>query len=393
MTVPGKIILHIGLPKTGTSTIQHVLYGNRDLLREQDHALYPSLAPNLSTALCTMFADDPRSPIDNQIAGLSMDEAVRLRGEFHTAMDHEISEQPWETLILSAEGVANLRHEELAQLKRWGERFASRWMVLVCVRHPLSFTRSQIQQNLKAGATLSDQFIKPPIPNFERKIGPALTLFGAANLKLFDFDDARNAAGGIVARFAQLAELCERSIEALSRQGGSVNESLSFEAVMLLDVLNRQRPMFLDGERAPRRSGREIQYLKRVRGRRFELPPEVRASICKASRSSVAWLNDTFGFDLYGDVFRDQPGAVAEDSERTAFDQEAIEDLAEIVGELATAVHFRASLDSGRAALNRGDLDDAGRQLRVAARLNPQAATPQRLLERIAKKRARGGVG
>ena len=38
---PGRVILHVGSPKTGTSFVQDTLFENRDLLRERGHPATP----------------------------------------------------------------------------------------------------------------------------------------------------------------------------------------------------------------------------------------------------------------------------------------------------------------------------------------------------------------
>jgi hypothetical protein len=79
LTNDRRIILHIGLHKTGTTTIQNVLHANRDFLLRHEGALYPSLAPNLSNALLTIFGDDARKLKAGKMRGFTTEELAARR--------------------------------------------------------------------------------------------------------------------------------------------------------------------------------------------------------------------------------------------------------------------------------------------------------------------------
>jgi hypothetical protein len=372
------------LPKTGTSTIQNVLHANRDFLLRQERALYPSLAPDLSNALRTIFTDAPQELIANKMAGLTTEEMAARREKYLNSLDAEISSSEWNTLLLSDEGVSNLSAPEIAQLREWGEKYSSEWIVLVCVRHPVDWSRSVVQQRLKQGDTLQQLYEKPPTPKYRVKISRAISVFGRENVRVFDFDAATESNGGIVGTFATQAGLSASSRDFLASRTGRYNESLSLEAVRILDSLNRQRPMFVDNVRSPRRAGPgpELAYLRRIKGRKFDMPDSVKEKIRPHSREDVAWLNETFGLDLYRDVVTDlAPHAHSQEVAVEALSDPAVESIAEIVGELVTATVFHRALERGREALARGNLERAARRLGEAARLDPDAPQPKKLLE------------
>ena len=187
-----RIILHIGLHKTGTTTIQNVLHANRDFLLRHEGVLYPSLDPNLSNALLHILEDDsrnrPRKLRSKKKAGFTNEELAARREEFLNSLDAEISSSEWNTLLLSAEGLSHWSAPELAKLREWGEKYSSRWTILVCVRHPLDWSRSVVQQRLKAGNTLQQLYEKPPTPKYRAKISRAISVFGRENVRVFDFE-------------------------------------------------------------------------------------------------------------------------------------------------------------------------------------------------------------
>lgn len=386
MSSSRKIVLHIGLPKTGTTAIQNVLYANRNFLLQQEGVLYPSLAPNLTTPLCTIFQNDPRKHIVNKMAGFTTEEIAARRKNYLSSLDAEISSREWNTLLLSAEGVSNLSASEIVKLREWGEKYSPNWIVLVYVRHPVDYVRSVIQQLMKGGDTLQQLYDKLPMPNYRGKISNAISVFGQENIRVFDFDTATKSNGGIVGTLAAQAGLTVQSCDFLASQAIRDNESLSLEAVRILDSLNRQRPMFDGDVRASQRSGRELAYISRIKGQKFDVPNSVKEDIRLQSREDVAWLNETFGLDFYRDVTDFAPHVESHEEPVEALSDQAVDSIAEIIGELVTAIVFRRVLDGGKAALARGDLERAAERFREAARLDPDAPQPKKLLEETTAK-------
>lgn len=303
MTDAKRVILHFGLPKTGTTTIQNVLHAHRDRLLAEG-VYYPALSPNLTTPLCTMFLPDPKGHITNKIAGLSAESALANAQRFQRTLEAEISRSTWSTLVLSAEGVSNMPRESLHKLKSWAEQFATEWTVLICVRDPLTYTRSVIQQLIKGGDVLHELYERLPLPNFQGKINNAIAVFGKDRLHVFSMRAAASSADGLVGHFAGIIGLSEALTRDLCAVSSRDNESMSQEAALVLDSLNRQVPMFPANGDARRRSGRELAFIERIRGSRFELPPQVRARVVAESAKDTEWLFSEFGIDLRynGDV-------------------------------------------------------------------------------------------
>ena len=386
-----KIILHAGLPKTGTSTIQNVCYGNRAFLLEQEGVLYPSLEPNLSTPLRTMLNDDAQKQIVNKMAGFTNEEVAARRQSYFELLDAEISSREWDTLLLSAEGISNLFAHEMAKLREWGEQYASEWTVLLCVRHPVDYVRSVIQQLLKGGETLQERYENLPSLGYSARISRAISVFGRENVKVFDFESAVKGDGGIVGNFARQAGLTTSSCNFLASRTDRYNESLSLEAAQILDSLNRQHPMFVGGVRTSRRAGPsyELPYINRIKGRKFDIPDSVKDEIRLRSREDILWLNEEFGFDLYRDVTSFRPQEESREQPMGTLSDPAVDTIAGVIGDLVTAEAFRRVLNEGRTALRKGDLGRAENTLRTAARLDPDAQQPKELLKKVTAGRSR----
>ncbi len=60
-----RIYLHIGLHKTGTSSLQSFLFEHRESLLRDLGVLYPSLNRNLSQPLFSLFSEQPQRYAQN----------------------------------------------------------------------------------------------------------------------------------------------------------------------------------------------------------------------------------------------------------------------------------------------------------------------------------------
>lgn len=215
-----------------------------------------------------------------------------------------------------------------------------------------------------------------------------MSVFGRENVRVFDLESAARSEGGIVGAFAVQTGLSAPSREYLASRTVNANESPSLEAVRVHDALNRQRPMFVENGRNFRRPGpgHELPYLKRIEGRKFDMPDSVKEKVRARSREDVAWLNETFGLDLYRDITDFESGAEAHEEPVEALSDPAIESIAEILGELLTENVFRRTLEGGEKALANGNTERAEKMLRKAIRLDPEAIRPKELLEEVTVK-------
>lgn len=326
-------ILHIGLPKTATTSCQEALFQNREMLLRRHGLFYPSLVASHNSILAVMFIEDPRTHVTVKSRGITTREgAERLRRRYFAKMEADIASAPWETLVLSSEGLSNLPVPSLERLRDWLHRFAEDWTVLLWSRHPVAFTTSNIQQLIKGGDTLERLLSSPPLPNIRRRASNAFEAFGRESLKLTAFEDAREEPGGAVAAFCRRLGLPEETAMEIGTSMVPRNESMSMLATMLLSSLNRQRPRFVDGRMNPERRHKEVRVFQRIKGDRFRLPPEAEADIRRRSRADVRWMNETFGTRHYLDVFSDVvegQGGTAE-----AYSPELVDSLSLLISDM-----------------------------------------------------------
>lgn len=302
-----RVIVHLGMPKTATTTCQNALWKHRAALRDRGW-LYPSVEPNHTNALCTMFLPDPRCHITVRSRGITTPAAAEaLRAEYFATLEAELADQRWHTLILSAEGLSNLSEASLSDLRNWLLRYADAVEAFYWLRHPVSYSISVMQQMLKGGETLSGMMSSLPLTNYRGKLTNALAVFGRDALRVERFEHATARPGGVVSEFCKALGLPADLAKQVTASARKENESMSLLAGYALDALNHARPLFVNGIPNPQRHPAELAQLMRIKGPMFDLPAAQKHQIRAASRPEVDWLRTTFGDAFYPDVFEDTP--------------------------------------------------------------------------------------
>lgn len=369
-----RLFLHAGLPKTATTSIQNALFTVRDRLRDEAGVLYPGADPNHTNALCTAFLSDPRDHIANKIAGRTdLDALRRMAAGIRADLGAEIEAAAPDTILLSAEGVSNLKSTELSEFRDWALGYAERIEVLYIVRQPLRYTTSVMQQHLKGGEVLEDMYANPPLANFRGRISNSISAFGRDAVTVRTFEEMIAHPDGVVGFFLDCIGMIGSGVRDAAVAAQSFeNESLSHEAALILSSLNRQRPAFVDGHRAPMRTLNELGLIETIRGVKFYLPEEVRNKVIALSHPDTIWLSENFGIDSYA-------GALTREgtSPASTLSQEMIDSIALLLSNLINDRHVNALIQ--RAMVRRNEARE-GEMLELASeirRISPNRPLPE----------------
>lgn len=308
MTQSRSVTIHLGMPKTATTTCQNALWQYRRSLWRQG-ILYPGPEANHTNALCTMFLDDPRRHITVRMRGITRrDQAEAARALAFAQMERALARRGWRHLILSAEGLSNLSAEALSALADWLSGHVDSLRAVYWLRHPVTFSASVVQQLLKNGARIRDVLSGPPLANYRARIENARAAFGPA-VEVHRFEDALSHPGGPVAAFCAVMGVPPDLGRAIAAKAGRDNPAMSMRAAHTLDALNAICPLISAGQRNPARNGQEMATLLQWDGPRFDLTPTQKARIRAAAREDERWLTQEFGRPFYPDLFEDTPFA------------------------------------------------------------------------------------
>lgn len=229
MTKP-RCILHIGMPKTGSSSIQATLWRENNI--EDCEYLKIGKVSNHAPIIFSLFSKRPELYYihkDEQRTLSQLDEFVKHYREELTKTLTSIQAKQY---IISGEDILYLQEDELHELKLYLLQFSCEILVVGYVRPPISFMQSAAQQNIRAGAVGFG--IADFSPNYRNGLEKFDRVFGQDKVALIKFAPDSLVAGDVVVDF------CSRiGISVENKKILRVNESLSLEAIALLYVFHK----------------------------------------------------------------------------------------------------------------------------------------------------------
>ena len=287
------VIVHIGQPKAGSTSIQMTLQGERGHLANHGVVVGPGSKP-LSLALSR----------NDKIA-----ESPKLRHK-HGTMDaaRADSERHWDGLratladtrppvtLLSSEHLMAVSEAMVARLRPMFDRIS----VLCYVRDPVSFYASSLDQSIRGG----DRFRELPLPNRGRqpiadRIRAWQAAVGAENVHVRNFDRANLVGGDVVADyFAQVSRISGQEIAPANPPRIS-NESFCGAATVWLMTVNEtydRRSPAADRATLALRQGlinrmRAAEALKALPRLKLTDPVLV-AAVRRSRQADLDWLNE-----------------------------------------------------------------------------------------------------
>ena len=123
-----ELVLHIGLPKTGTTSIQDVCFRNREVLRKRHNIRYAGFAANHSDVRALLFNQKVKKIPSIISRGYTSKEKLEAgREEARKKLSKFLRTGGGQTLLLSGENASSLnasRVERLADFVFAGNRLA-----------------------------------------------------------------------------------------------------------------------------------------------------------------------------------------------------------------------------------------------------------------------------
>lgn len=215
-----EYILHIGLHKTGTTSIQTFFQRNIAVLQANGLDFYQGMVfPENHVELHAASMRPERESGYKNRTGVKVDagyiDQVRQHVSRFVAGSHA------QRIIFSSEGLSLLRYpDELETLKSLFPPGA--WQVLVYLRRPADYLRSYAAQLKKDPGTLpldiekdSFAYTEPDswLADYPARLLPFEQVFGKTNVRAVDYDNALAKDGNVIPSFMQAVSLqdCFRS--------------------------------------------------------------------------------------------------------------------------------------------------------------------------------------
>lgn len=289
-----NLILHVGMQKTGTSSIQATLNKNRDCLKE-DKLLYPeswsAWHVNEIGALVFDEQEEARRNIlkRNGIKTKDLDYLV-------SNLELELRSSNCHTLILSAESIFRYSQDGLKLLKKiFNELLGIKSITIVFfTRNPVDFYNSYFQQMAKSsfpidyGSNVEEDLYSNSLTNLAN-------VFGDENLTVLSFEESLRHTYGPAGYF--LEKIGVQSIRFKSINFLKVNEGISHLSYDLLNFINDIEPLVSDGVVSKFRSPSDTRCLENLSGEKFYFDLDAQKKIFKITKKDIVWLYEKYDID------------------------------------------------------------------------------------------------
>ena len=285
-----RIWLHIGMHKTGTTSVQENL--GRVGKGPGWQYLRVKVNTNMSQSIVTMFGTDMHESAWNRKKDRTRESVEEMAGQLRRKLERVIRKSKRKNLIISAEGLSNLPPEGVLALKDFLTPLCDEIRVIGYVRPPVGFMTSIFQQKLKHG---SDEFdMGNTLPRYRHRFRKFDRHFGSENVELVKFDPKSFPNQCIVEDFCQRLRIRFPAGNEITR----VNESLTREACGILFAYRKFGPGYGIGKNVVRENSALIAPLLMLKGSRFRLSPEVTRRTLEECREDVQWMEDRLGENL-----------------------------------------------------------------------------------------------
>jgi hypothetical protein len=224
-----ECIVHFGMHKTGSSSIQQYLQNQKT-----DEFEYLDLGlPNHSELLTNLYARDPMRYHKNIAVGMDINKLRERQKSMNRILETALNSSQAKSIIISAEALSapHIDSSGLNQFKELLLGFCKSIKLIGYVRSPISYMQSAFTERLKGGVNTPSLECFKLWPNYQSRFDRLDQVFGRDSVHLIPFNKKFLLSDDVVLDFTKRIGLEIQDVE--TRR---VNESLSLEAVSFLYV-------------------------------------------------------------------------------------------------------------------------------------------------------------
>lgn len=242
------------------------------------------------------------------------------RAEYLEALEAEMAKSNAPSLLLSSELFFVLNKPEISQLIDEVRKYAETIKVICYVRHPAALLLSRLQQSLKGGESVLEDFSAEEFvyPSNERLESYAAVV-GGENVIFRPFERNQMHEGDAIRDILKIVGVSQEGIDAVTYDNR--NESMSREAILMLSALTAATR---GDKKSVVRDPQLVAAMHRIGGTKFTVTPEQSEEIFKATQPETDQLAKRFGLTfkeprfpeetpMWGKTFQADVGVLIQD--------------------------------------------------------------------------------
>lgn len=284
-----KVIIHIGMHKTGTTSIQESLkYG----LKNDDYYFLDLGHSNHSIPIYSLFCDDPINYYIHKFKNLTIKQIESYNNANKDLLMKELKNNKTKNIIISGEDINKLSIEGLRKLKSFINNSYEDIHIIGYVREVSSYMQSMFQQKVKGGG-LKDFDIEGTYPYYKNTFEKFDIVFGKENVNLWKFEPKDFYKNNIVLDFCN-----HLGIKFDESKIVYANESLSEEALRILYIFRKYGPT-LGNENYPLfKNEILLNLISGIGTNKFEFSYLLVKKILDVHKSDIEWMENRINAKL-----------------------------------------------------------------------------------------------
>ncbi|MEH6570550.1 MAG: hypothetical protein V7709_15830 [Halioglobus sp.] len=287
-----QIILHVGMHKTGTTSIQNNCYRNRKTLAEHG-IIYPSFSyldqtrSNHSGPITAAVSDKPDRYGEQWRAGLGNNPKA-LQQAYQDQFRELLDTPKADTLILSGETISAFANDDLKKLRKQLLQHTDHLKVLVYLRNPASAVGSILQQRVRGGGDRDTDDNIIALASISRRRYQRLKKVFGDSLDVLNFHEAVSQPSGLVGSFMEFCGLPAE--ETLKLEFAAANPRTSMESFKLMLAINKVYPA-KSGDEGRQREYNDLRPLSLLPGQPFRMENLDSAKVQREIDAETQWLS------------------------------------------------------------------------------------------------------
>jgi hypothetical protein len=290
MGSPKKLVLHVGMHKTGSTSIQKSF-----ATFESPAVAYLQLnqgGANHSYAYNTLFRSNPLSYYVHARMKRSTDQIQKLQNKLRLDIKNFMSCTPAVTILSSGEDLTSLTPAELDKLKSFYESYFSEIHILGYVRPPISFMSSALQQRVQG---IASKPLTPGelYPNYRNTFEKFFSVFGDRHVSLRPFVPKLLFNGDVVQDFARFNGVVLEHPSIVNANVSMGVEPLAVLYNLISDVdLNK---MLTSNSKA---RGLLRSTLERFGKTKFSMSSDLVKPVLESNRVDLEWISEKLHMNI-----------------------------------------------------------------------------------------------